>query len=321
MKKTEFISVLSAAALIVGTFGACSHNKNKEAGAQSPEHSAAETQTQDQSQASTTTDTMSSDQAAAGGEVGGQMGTEQTELGGTASTQTTTQSPDQAGQTGQTTQTDWRTMQRELLNETAANYLHHVNQKEIQWSQWAQEKAQSQQVKNAAQKMLQDHQALENRVQSLASTRNWNLRSYQPATWEQVVSDRIQNLSGDQFDQAFVGIVHNSHEHTLQELAWLNSKLKDQQLKNLVRQTLQRVRAHRQMTAPMHRSLASGKWQGQDQSQTQDMGGTEQTTTQSPSQDMSTEQGGQEMPTQGAESESDAATESIDQAPSKDNGN
>lgn len=306
MKKTEFISVLSAAALIVGTFGACSHNKNKEAGASSPEFSATESQNQDQSQASAgtdatgtvatgtvATDSMPSDQASAQTEQGGQTA--------------------QGSQTEQGVQWNWRTMQNEMLNETVVNYLHHINQKEIQMSQWAQDKAQSQQVKNAAQQMMKDHQALESNVQQLATQRNWTLRSFQPATWEQVVNERIQGLSGDQFDQAFIGTVHASHEHTLQELAWTNSRIKDPAVKNLVKQTLQRVRAHRQMTAPMHRSLASGKWQSQN------IESIEQTTTQSPSQQgTTTEQGGQEMPELGQPS---GAEGSIDQTPSKDKQN
>jgi putative membrane protein len=145
-------------------------------------------------------------------------------------------------------------MQREMV----LNRLHHINQHEIELAQLAQDKAQSTQVKSAAQMILQDHQKLDDQVRSSAQGFGFELQGFQAATHEKVGMDRIKSLSGSQFDQVFVSMMKAGHKEASEALKGLRADLKDTQLKSLIDAALPRIKAHRQMTASLERDLKSG---------------------------------------------------------------
>ena len=151
----------------------------------------------------------------------------------------------------------------QLNQEMVLNQLHHMNQKEIQLSQMAIEKAQSPQVKNAAQEMLKDHQALETRVQELAKAQQLQLSDFQPATDEKQMMDRFGKLSGRQFDAAFMQNVHFSHKAAMENLKLARSEVRDPQIRSLIDQTIPKVSQHKQLSGVVQKNISSQSQAGE----------------------------------------------------------
>ena len=137
------------------------------------------------------------------------------------------------------------------------NQLHHINQKEIKMSELAAEKAQSPQVKSAAQQILKDHQDADKRVEALAKADNITLESFQPATHEKVVMDNLKKLEGARFDQAFVDNMHMGHKHVAQTLEMARTDSKDAKVKGLIGELLPQIRRHQQLSAGIKLPTAS----------------------------------------------------------------
>lgn len=301
MKKIEIISALGAAALMAAAFGGCSHNKAKED--QSAEQVRAEqTQTQPQSQPSST-DTAST----AASTTATDTSSSQTEQGGksSASTASTSQSSDQWSQL------QGAALQNQMLNAMVLTKLHHMNQKEMQMTQWATDKAQSQSVKSAIQQLVSDHTELDSRVTTVAQQKNIQLPGFQAADYEQAMMDNLQGLNGQQFDMAWTNAMKSGHKLALQELNWFSTQVKDPQVKQLVKTTAAKVSAHAKMISTMSRGLAS---QPASSSSTDSMSSTKSNDS-SMDQQPSTERGGMSEDS----SDMNNANPSVDQVPSHEN--
>ncbi|WP_319458764.1 DUF4142 domain-containing protein [Micromonospora sp. RTP1Z1] len=81
--------------------------------------------------------------------------------------------------------------------------LHQVNLTEIVTGNLAQQKGQNQQVKDLGKQFVTDHTQLDQTVQTTAQQLNVQLPS-QPTTDQQKVIDRLNNLSGAEFDKEWV---------------------------------------------------------------------------------------------------------------------
>lgn len=132
----------------------------------------------------------------------------------------------------------------QLVAELTLNELHHLNQKEIQMAQLAQEKAESAQVKQHAQRVLTDHQNLETRVQEVAESKNVKLQDFQPSTYEKAVMDRLRSLSGKEFDMAFNWNMKDGHHRAIQTLRMQRKTVKDPQITSLISQAIPKMRQH-----------------------------------------------------------------------------
>jgi putative membrane protein len=139
----------------------------------------------------------------------------------------------------------------------AFNQLHHINQKEIAMSQMALDKAQSEDVKHAARQMIQDHQALDNRLQESARNQNIDLLTFTPATHEKATMDQMKKLSGSQFDQAFLENMRGSHMEAEQTLSQLDRESDNQMVRTLVSEAMPKIRAHRDASIQGQRGIAS----------------------------------------------------------------
>lgn len=243
MKKIEIISALSAVALTAAAFAGCSHNKAKED--QSAEQVRAEqTQTQPQSQPESQPESQPST-----AETASTSSSSQTEQGGQTSTSTASNS--------QWAQLQGAALQNQMLNAMVLTKLHHMNQKEMQMTQWATDKAQSQSVKSAIQQLVADHTELDTRLTTLAQEKNIQLPGFQAADYEQAMMDNLQALNGQQFDMAWMNAMKAGHKMALQDLNWFSNQVKDPQVKQLVKATKAKVREHDKMMNTMSRGLAS----------------------------------------------------------------
>jgi putative membrane protein len=233
MACTAALSLTLAACATGERSGSSSDSSDQSAGVSSGQDTTSTPGTGSGSDTGMTSDTTSSSDSVSGDQSAGTSPT----------TSSTTGSSDQ--------QMSMEQMQREMV----LNRLHHINQHEIELAQLAQDKAQSTQVKSAAQMILTDHQKLDDQIKQSAQGFGFELQGYQAATHEKLGMDRIKNLSGSQFDQTFVKMMKMGHKEAGQLLKDMRADIKDSQLRTLIDATLPRIKAHRQMTVSLERDL------------------------------------------------------------------
>lgn len=145
---------------------------------------------------------------------------------------------------------DQSKMSMEQFQKTAAlGQIHHMNQKEIQLSKMAQEKAQSKQVKDFAQHVITDHQSADRKVTDMAESQNVKLPDFQLAGYEKAISDQLDKMKGSQFDQAFLKQMDLEHKMAVQELELVRSSAKDPQITSLIDGILPTIREHQKSAA------------------------------------------------------------------------
>lgn len=178
-------------------------------------------------------------------------------------------SQDRGGQQTQDKQS-MQSMQRQWSKEMALNQLHHVNQKEIEMTKMAQDKAQSPELKNFAKQMQTDHTNLDNRIKDVAKTSNVELQKFQPADYEKATMSRLGDLKSGQFDQMFTWTMVRGHEDALADLKRTSDTVQDQQVRSLIQEAMPRMRQHLDMARTMSQSISRGVASDQQQQQTQD---------------------------------------------------
>lgn len=137
-------------------------------------------------------------------------------------------------------QQQWK---QQIRSTSALNHLHHINQKEIELARLGEEKAQSNEVKQASKRIRQDHEQADKRLRDAAKQANVELTEYQPATHDRAVRERLEQFEGRQFDQAYLEVMQMGHQmamqnlDNIQELAAGNEQLR--QAVDVVRPTIQ----------------------------------------------------------------------------------
>lgn len=145
---------------------------------------------------------------------------------------------------------------RGLQLETALNRLHHINRAEIDMAKMAETQAKSADVLNLAHQIRADHEALENKVVSLANRRNISLKGFQLATYERAVRDRLSKLGGTEFETAFLRVNERGHEEAARALRMVRNDLNDTEARNLINEALPRMMAHMLTPAQQNRARA-----------------------------------------------------------------
>ncbi len=142
----------------------------------------------------------------------------------------------------------------EQIKKTGAlGHIHHINQKEIQLSKMAQDKSQSQQVKELAQHMITDHQNADRKVTDLAEAQNVKLPDFQLAGYEKDTKDQLDKMKGTQFDRAFLTIMESGHKMAAQDLELVRGAVKDPQIVALIDGLLPTIREHQKMSARLEK--------------------------------------------------------------------
>jgi putative membrane protein len=114
---------------------------------------------------------------------------------------------------------------------------------EVQLGKLAAEKAESPQVKQFGQRMVDDHTKANSQLQQLASTKNVTLpqdidRSHQHEY------DRLQKLSGAQFDREYMKHMVSDHKKDVKEFQKTAKSAKDPDVKNFAQTTLPTLEDH-----------------------------------------------------------------------------
>jgi putative membrane protein len=134
-----------------------------------------------------------------------------------------------------------------------------ANLAEIEMGRIAQNKSQSDQVKNFAQQMIDDHTKSLGEVQQLAQSKGITLPSDLDRT-HRARADKLSALSGDAFDRAYMaqaGVSDHKKNHS--HLRSAQTKARDPDLKALAARTLPVVDQHLNSAQQLHKNTAQGR--------------------------------------------------------------
>jgi len=119
------------------------------------------------------------------------------------------------------------------------------NNAEMQLGQLAQTKATDPQVKQFAQKMMQDHQQAQRDLQEAAQQAGVQLPRSVPATKQQELRV-FQSLSGKEFDQQYIACMQAGHAKAVNQYQAVAQLSKNDQIKAYASKTLPTLQQHYQ---------------------------------------------------------------------------
>ncbi|WP_338876416.1 DUF4142 domain-containing protein [Spirosoma sp. SC4-14] len=114
---------------------------------------------------------------------------------------------------------------------------------EVELGRMAQEKAQSQQVKDFGAMMVKDHSKANDELKALASSKNIVL----PSTLgeeEQKHVDELAKLSGKEFDKKYVSLMVDDHQKDVDEFKEEAKDAKDPDIKAFAAKTVPTLQEH-----------------------------------------------------------------------------
>jgi putative membrane protein len=129
---------------------------------------------------------------------------------------------------------------REFLDEAGQGGLY-----EVRAGQLAVQRAQANDVKQFGQRMIDDHTAVNGRLQKLAQAKGLNV----PAQLDKKHQDKIDNLSkktGMEFDKAYIEDMVDDHKQDVESFEKASKDAKDVGVKELATATLPTLREHLQ---------------------------------------------------------------------------
>jgi putative membrane protein len=119
------------------------------------------------------------------------------------------------------------------------------NQSEIQLGQLAQQKAQNDDVKQIAQKMVQDHQKADQQLKEVAQKIGIQIPESLPMTKQQELTV-FQSLNGKQFDQQYISHLRAAHAMCVSQTSDEAQLAQNEQVKQYASQQLPMLEEHSQ---------------------------------------------------------------------------
>lgn len=114
---------------------------------------------------------------------------------------------------------------------------------EVELGQLAVQKASSDQVKQFGQRMVDDHSKANDQLKQLAEQEHVKLPT-QPSAKDKATKAKLENLSGKEFDEAYMSDMLKDHKKDVAEFDRESKNAKDPAVKNFVEQTLPTLREH-----------------------------------------------------------------------------
>jgi len=137
---------------------------------------------------------------------------------------------------------------------------------EVELGNLAKDKASSSEVKQFAQRMVDDHTKANEQLKSIASEKGVTLPTSLDAK-DEATKDRLSKLSGDQFDRAYMNDMVKDHTKDVSEFKKESTAAKDPDIKSFASQTLPTLEDHlkeaRQIAPKANKETASRKTSGQ----------------------------------------------------------
>ena len=129
---------------------------------------------------------------------------------------------------------------------------------EVQLGQLAAEKGMSQEVKTFGQRMVDDHTKANDQLKGIAEKEGMTLPTSLNAK-DQALLTKLQNASGEKFDQEYIKSMVKDHEEDVKEFQKEANNGSDPQLKDFASQTLPTLQSHLEMAKSAESSLKSTK--------------------------------------------------------------
>jgi len=131
--------------------------------------------------------------------------------------------------------------------------LGEANKGEIEMGKLAQQKAQDAQVKDFAQKMVDDHTKLLEDLQKVAQEQNVQLPTT-PDAKHQKLMKKMQSLSGEKFDRQYMQAMVKDHKQAIKLLNRTEKSAKADAVKSAAQQAEPQIRDHLQMAQSVSKS-------------------------------------------------------------------
>jgi putative membrane protein len=145
--------------------------------------------------------------------------------------------------------------------------LIHNNYAEIETGKMALEKSQNTQVKNFAQRMIDDHQQMSKDLQQLAKTKGLTLPQGTDLQ-HKALSTALGVLNGDAFNSQYIRRVGiGDHERTIELLKKAQTQAQDPDIKAMAQKSLPKIQEHLSMARKIEASLSASEKSGSRGSQ------------------------------------------------------
>lgn len=131
------------------------------------------------------------------------------------------------------------------------------NMKEIQLGQIGVQKAQNDQVKQFAQKLVDDHTQANQQLQQLAQQKGVELPA--ESKHDNKMVEHFQNLSGSDFDHQFVKHMAKDHEKDVKEFQKAANKADDPDVKNFAAQMVPKLQEHLTTAQNLENTVTANK--------------------------------------------------------------
>jgi putative membrane protein len=135
---------------------------------------------------------------------------------------------------------------------------------EVQLGQLAQEKGQSEAVKQLGRTLVNDHQQANQQLQSIAQAKQIDVSTSLDQQHQQKIS-QLQSKTGAAFDRAFLQEVVKDHTKDVAEFRTQSNKTQDAALRDFTSSTLPTLENHLQMAKQAQQQGSSGKSQSESQ--------------------------------------------------------
>ena len=157
-----------------------------------------------------------------------------------AQTSTTTTTTDTAAQAGQVAEADQKFVEKAAQDSIA----------EIDLGELAKERAESDEVKQFAQRMIDDHGKANEQLEEIAKTKGVVLPTEAGEEHSKVRAE-LSDLKGEEFDQKYMAAMAEDHQKAVDLFQKQAEEGQDAELKSFAEQTLPIIKEHLTMAQSM----------------------------------------------------------------------
>jgi putative membrane protein len=133
---------------------------------------------------------------------------------------------------------------------------------EVELGRLAQQKAESDPVKQFGQRMVEDHSKANDELKSIAQTKGIDLPQELPPEAKQAYDD-LQQKSGHDFDQTYMDLMVEDHQKAIDLFQQEAKSGKDPDLKNFAEQTLPTLQEHLRLAEQTQEQVTAAAGQGE----------------------------------------------------------
>ena len=125
---------------------------------------------------------------------------------------------------------------------------------EVELAKLAVDKASNEEVKQFAQRLVDDHTKANDELMALASQKGVTIPHDEKAMMKG--KDKLSKLSGADFDREFISLMVKDHTKEVKEFEDVSTKAKDTDVKDWAAKTLPTLREHLQMARDINGKVA-----------------------------------------------------------------